>query len=145
MLQQEQPQDYVIATGVQHSVREFVDIAAAELGLRLQWQGSGVEEQGIIAAVDEQSGACRKRAAMQPQAKPLQPGDIIVQVDPRYFRPTEVETLLGDASRARTELGWQPRILFADLVKEMICADLEEAQRDDLCRTEGFKTLNHHE
>lgn len=144
MLQQEQPKDYVIATGEQHSVRDFVDIAAAELGIKLSWQGTGIEEQGVIAEVDQSAGACRKRAELNPQSA-LQPGDIVVQVDPRYFRPTEVETLLGDPSKAKIELDWQPRTSFSDLVKEMVCADLEEAQRDNLCRTEGFKTLNHHE
>lgn len=145
MLQQDKPQDFVIATGEQHSVREFVDIAAAELGIHLEWQGKGVEEQGIVTRIDQQAGACRKRAEMRPLAKPLCPGDVIVRVDPRYFRPTEVETLLGDPTKAKVELGWQPRIRFTDLVKEMVCSDLEEAQRDDLCRNEGFKTLNHHE
>ena len=86
MLQQEKPQDFVIATGEQHSVRDFVNIAAAELGIRLQWQGKGIEEQGIVTEVDQQSGACRKRVEICPQAKPIKPGDVIVRVDPRYFQ-----------------------------------------------------------
>lgn len=140
MLQQEKPQDFVIATGVQHSVRDFVSIAAAELGIQLTWQGTGVEVIGIIQAL-----TTPQSAAPNPQAPALKPGDIIVRVDPRYFRPTEVETLLGDPSKARNELGWTPKITFSELVKEMVQADFAEAQKDALCRHEGFKTFNHHE
>jgi len=123
MLQQEKPEDFVIATGVQYSVRDFVDAAAGELGVTLRWQGSGVEEKGV----DTKSGK------------------VIVAVDPRYFRPTEVETLLGDPSKARERLGWQPRTSFADLVAEMVQADLRDAERDELCKREGFATFNYHE
>jgi GDPmannose 4,6-dehydratase len=119
MLQQQEAKDYVIATGEQHSVREFVSIAAEMLGLKLTWQGSGVEEK----AVDEK-------------------GTVIVAVDPLYFRPTEVETLLGDATRAKTELGWTPQTSFQELVKEMIEADLASAERDALVRKHGYNVYN---
>ena len=122
MLQQEKPEDFVIATGEQHSVREFVEAAAAELGMTIRWTGSGVEERGY-----DENGRC------------------IVAVDPRYFRPTEVETLLGDASKAREKLGWQPRTRFAELVSEMVREDLSEAQRDELVKRHGYATRNYHE
>lgn len=123
MLQQEQPEDFVIASGRQYSVREFVNLSAQALGIDIEWQGQGIEEQGI----DKATGAC------------------IVSVDPRYFRPTEVETLLGDPSKAREKLGWEPKIPFQDLVKEMVHHDLELAQRDKLCRDQGFSTFDHYE
>ena len=122
MLQQDEPEDYVIATGEQHSVREFVTVAAAELGITVNWQGEGVNETGTD-----------------------QNGKIIVRVDPRYFRPAEVETLLGDPSKAKRQLGWEPKIGFAELVKEMVLSDLRIAERDALCRTEGYTTLSHNE
>ena len=118
MLQQEQPEDFVIATGVQYSVRQFVDEAAAVLGMKLSWKGEGVDEK----AFDEQ-GRC------------------VVEVDPRYFRPTEVETLLGDASKARQKLGWTPRITFKELVREMAEADLELAKIDQEVYKRGHKAL----
>nr|WP_315232777.1 GDP-mannose 4,6-dehydratase [uncultured Albidiferax sp.] len=123
MLQQEQPEDFVIATGVQYSVRDFVNTAALELGIHIRWEGQGVDEKGYDAA----SGKC------------------IVQVDPRYFRPTEVETLLGDASKARQKLGWTPKITFQELVSEMVQSDLQSAQRDELVKKHGFATYNYHE
>ncbi len=132
MLQAEQPDDYVIATGEQHSVREFVDAAAAELGIRLRWEGQGVDEVGSIASLDEPRDG-------------LAEGQAIVRVDPRYFRPTEVETLLGDPAKAKAKLGWTPKVGFEALVQEMVRADLEAARRDELCRTEGFATFNYHE
>jgi GDPmannose 4,6-dehydratase len=119
MLQQKAPEDYVIATGEQHSVREFVDLAAREIGVNVEWKGQGVDELGF----DTATGQC------------------IVAVDPRYFRPTEVETLLGDASKARRQLGWKPEISFSDLVREMMREDLKDAERDALCRREGYRTL----
>lgn len=134
MLQQEEPDDFVIATGEQHSVRDFVNLAAAEIGVTIRWQGEGVEEIGIVESV----GGGEDHAGFQE-------GSVIVKVDPRYFRPTEVESLLGDPTKAREELGWIPRTSFADLVKEMIRADLEEARKDALCRNEGFSTFNYHE
>jgi GDPmannose 4,6-dehydratase len=123
MLQQKQPEDFVIATGEQHSVREFVTRAAAELGMSVEWRGKGLDEQGV----DTKSGRT------------------IVKVDPRYFRPTEVETLLGDATKARDKLGWKPEIGFAQLVKEMIAEDLEIARRDAVIAREGFKTFQYRE
>lgn len=122
MLQREVPEDFVIATGVQYSVRDFVTAAANELGISIRWEGQGVDEKGL-----DESGKC------------------IVAVDPRYFRATEVETLLGDASKARKELGWTPRTSFAELVKEMVREDFVSAQRDELVSQHGFKTLNYHE
>jgi len=123
MLQQDEPDDFVIATGRQYSVREFVDAAAKELGISVKWEGKGVDEKGYNAGT----------------------GALIVAVDPRYFRPTEVETLLGDASKAREELGWVPGITFEELVSEMVQTDLKEAERDELCRREGFRVNNYFE
>ena len=122
MLQQEVAEDYVIATGVQFSVREFINLAAAELGLKITWQGTGVNEKGF-----DSKGKC------------------IVAVDPRYFRPTEVETLLGDASKAKEKLGWVPRTSFEDLVKEMVREDLRGAERDELVKKHGYTTLERNE
>ena len=122
MLQQDWPEDFVIATGVQHSVRDFVEAAAKELGISVVWHGCGVDEKGYDA-----SGRC------------------IIAVDPRYFRPTEVETLLGDASKARTKLGWTPRTSFNELVREMAEEDLRAAERDELIRQHGFKTMDYKE
>jgi GDPmannose 4,6-dehydratase len=123
MLQQAQPEDFVIATGEQHSVREFVERAGAHLQMQIEWRGDGVNEQGV----DSKSG------------------NTLVKIDPRYFRPTEVETLLGDPTKAKTKLGWQPKTTFAKLVEEMVAADLEGAQRDAFIAKEGFKTYRHHE
>jgi GDPmannose 4,6-dehydratase len=122
MLQQEKPEDFVIATGVQYSVRDFVNAAATELGMKLRWEGNGVEEKGY----DEQ-GACR------------------VAVDPRYFRPTEVETLLGDPTKAKEKLGWTPSTSFADLVSEMVREDLKSAQRDELIKKHGYQAMDYKE
>ena len=122
MLQQEKPEDFVIATGVQYSVRDFVDAAAAEIGIVVTWRGSGVDEKGYDAQ-----------------------GNCIVQVDPRYFRPTEVETLLGDATKAREKLGWTPKISFAELVAEMVREDLKAAERDELIKKHGYQAMDHHE
>jgi GDPmannose 4,6-dehydratase len=123
MLQQPEPEDFVIATGEQHSVREFVTRASTELGINVEWQGTGLAEQGIDART----------------------GRALVRVDPRYFRPTEVEALLGDASRARRQLGWRPEISFDTLVKEMVSADLEIAHRDALIARQGFRALRYDE
>ena len=122
MLQQDEPKDYVIATGEQHSVREFVEVAAGYLGIELRWEGAGPEEKGI-----------------DPEGK------VMVAVDPRYYRPTEVETLLGDASKAKQELGWQPRISFRELVREMVEEDFKAAERDALVRKHGYSILNFQE
>jgi GDPmannose 4,6-dehydratase len=137
MLQQDKPDDYVIASGFQHSVREFVERAASKLGLTLGWEGDGVAETGIVTAINNEIPEVEKHK--------VQEGQVIVKVDPRYFRPTEVETLLGDAGKAKRELGWEPRISFDDLVKEMVLADLEVAKRDALVKKHGFKSFNYHE
>lgn len=134
MLQQDKPEDFVIATGVQHSVRDFVNSAAAELGVTLSWHGKGVDEKGIVESVP--SGA---------KGFGMKEGETIVQVDPNYFRPTEVESLLGDPTKAKEKLGWEPKTSFSELVAEMMRSDLEEARRDELCKNEGFTVLNHHE
>ncbi len=136
MLQQEQAEDFVIATGEQHSVREFVQRAAAELGITVRFEGSGVDEIGVIAAIDN------SRQQLAPGRKV---GDVIVRVDPRYFRPTEVDTLLGDPTRARERLGWSPTTSFDELVREMIGADYAAARRDALCKLAGFRAYDHHE
>jgi GDPmannose 4,6-dehydratase len=122
MLQQPQPEDFVIATGEQHSVREFVDAAATELGMQLSWKGEGKDEKGY-----DQGGRC------------------IVAVDPRYFRPTEVDTLLGDPAKAKAKLGWVPKVKFAELVAEMVREDLRLAERDELVKHSGHKIFDRHE
>jgi len=122
MLQQDQPDDFVIATGVQYSVRQFVDTAAKELGIRITWTGSGVEETGTDSD-----------------------GKAIVKVDPRYFRPTEVETLLGDPTKAKEKLGWVPQTSFEELVSEMIQEDFKSAKRDELVKEHGYAAYDYHE
>lgn len=138
MLQQDQPEDFVIATGVQYSVRQFVEFAAAELGIALRWEGQGADEVGYVHAVSD-------GPATDGRAPQLKPGQAIVRVDPRYFRPTEVETLLGDASKAREKLGWTPATTLAELVKEMVTADYTAARRDALVKTSGFQAYDYHE
>lgn len=123
MLQQDIAEDYVIATGEQHSVRDFVNYAAEEIGIQLRWEGEGIEEKGYDTAT----------------------GNCIVAVDPRYFRPAEVETLLGDPTKAKEKLGWVPRTSFRELVSEMMQEDMKGAQRDELVKQHGFKYFNHHE
>jgi GDPmannose 4,6-dehydratase len=123
MLQQQTPEDFVIATGRQHSVRDFVVAAGARLGMRIEWKGSGVEEEGI----DKKTG------------------HTLVRVDPRYFRPTEVETLLGDPTKAKQKLGWAAEVTFDQLVAEMVAADLDAAKRDAMISKEGYKIYNHNE
>jgi len=131
MLQQEAPEDFVIATGVQYSVRDFVNAAARELGVTIEWQGSGIDEFGVIADAPAECAA--------------RPGTKIVAVDPRYFRPAEVETLLGDARKAREKLGWVPKVTFAELVSEMVTEDLKLARRDDMVQQAGFPAFNYFE
>ena len=156
MLQQDKPEDFVIATGEQHSVREFIDTAAASLGLTLSWQGKGVAEAGAVVDFDERPliELMERQAAEEKTTireaffadilarvknnPALRPGSIIVRVDPRYFRLTEVEALLGDPTKARKKLGWRPRTTFAELVREMVEADFADAQRDSLCLRAGF-------
>jgi len=123
ILQQPQPEDFVIATGEQHSVRDFLARAAAELGIKVEWRGGGLEEQGVDSGT----------------------GRVLVRIDPRYFRPTEVDALLGDATKARTKLGWKPQISFASLVREMVAEDLALARRDALMASDGSPTFRHRE
>ncbi len=122
MLQQETPEDFVIATGVQYSVRDFVNAAAKELGMEIRWEGRGVDEKGYNA-----NGKC------------------IVAIDPRYFRPAEVETLLGDPTKAKEKLGWTPKTTFDELVAEMVREDLKSAERDELVKHHGYKAMDYHE
>jgi len=136
MLQQEAPEDFVIATGRQFSVREFVNAAASELGLTLEWQGTGVDEAATITALGKASESASAKELL---------GKTVVRVDPRYFRPTEVETLLGDATKAKQKLGWEPKVSFDALVAEMVRDDLETARRDELIKQHGFKAFDYHE
>jgi GDPmannose 4,6-dehydratase len=122
MMQQDEPEDFVIATGEQHSVRDFVNAAAAEIGISITWEGQGLDEKGYDAS-----------------------GNCIVQVDPRYFRPTEVETLLGDPAKAKEKLGWEPKIRFKELVQEMVREDLISAERDELIKRHGYYASDYHE
>jgi GDPmannose 4,6-dehydratase len=122
MLQQDVAEDFVIATGRQYSVREFVERSGKELGIEIEWRGDGVDEKGYDAA-----------------------GNCIVQIDPRYFRPTEVETLLGDPRRAHAKLGWKPRVSFEELVSEMVREDLKAAERDELVKRHGFTAYDYNE
>jgi GDPmannose 4,6-dehydratase len=132
MLQQDKPEDFVIATGVQYSVRQFVEFAAAELGITLTWSGSNEQETGTVSAVTSKQTKCKV-------------GDVIVKVDPRYYRPTEVETLLGDPSKAKEKLGWTPKTTVRELVAEMVQADFTSAKRDALVQLAGFQTYDHNE
>jgi GDPmannose 4,6-dehydratase len=123
MLQQPEPEDYVVATGQQHSVRDLIEVAAAKLDIGLRWEGVGVAEQGIDTST----------------------GEIIVAIDPRYFRPAEVDTLLGNPAKAMNKLGWKPQIRFEDLVAEMVMADLKEAEKDTYVRKKGYRIYGHSE
>jgi GDPmannose 4,6-dehydratase len=136
MLQQEVAEDYVIATGQQHSVREFVQRSAAELGITVAFEGEGEQEIGVVAKVEKTAGELRAKC---------KPGDVIVKVDPRYFRPTEVETLLGDPAKAKARLGWVPTTTFEELVREMVESDYTSAKRDSLVKLAGFTAYDHHE
>jgi len=134
MLQQEKPEDFVIATGVQHSVRDFINAAAKELGIEIQWDGEGLEEKGRwINFNDHKSRETKEHLP------------VIVSVDPRYFRPTEVDNLLGDPSNAMNKLGWTPKISFDELVADMVRTDLEIAKRDDLIKDHGYQVMDYHE
>ena len=132
MLQQEQPEDFVIATGVQYSVRQFVEFAALELGITIAFTGEGADEIGTVAAVTGNKAKCKV-------------GDVVVKVDPRYYRPTEVETLLGDPGKAKQKLGWVPKITLPELVKEMVEADYTAARRDSLVKLAGFQAYDYNE
>jgi GDPmannose 4,6-dehydratase len=132
MLQQQQAEDFVIATGVQYSVRQFVEMAAAQLGIQLRFEGRDKQEVAIVTAVTGD------------RAK-VSPGQVVVRVDPRYYRPTEVETLLGDPSKARQKLGWAPQTSLQELVREMADADYTAAKRDSLVKQAGFQAYDYHE
>ena len=123
MLQQDKPEDFTISTGEQHSVREFIEIAAKEVDIEIEWKGEGVDEVGINTKTNT----------------------IIIRIDEKYFRPTEVETLLGDSSKAKNKLNWQPKISFQELVEEMMLSDLADAKKDKLCEEKGFNVFNYHE
>ncbi len=132
MLQQDYADDFVIATSVQYSVRQFVEFAAGELGVQFTWHGEGANEQGVVAAVAGNYAKC-------------QVGDVIVKGDPRYSRPTEVESLLGDPTKANEKLGWVPKTTLKELVAELVQADFTSAKRDALVKLAGFQTFDHHE
>ena len=136
ILQQDQPDDYVIATGVQHSVREFCDKAFACIGITLKWQGEGKEEKGLIenASVPNSLADLPVKNSLYR----LEKGQVVVSVDPRYFRPTEVETLLGDPSKSKKNLGWEPAISFEEMISEMVAHDLTESVREAICHRNGF-------
>ncbi len=136
MLQQKDPDDYVIATGKQHSVREFCEQAFSVLGITLEWKGCGLRERGRIADI-QPSPILDKYASYHPLEN-IRKGSVLITVDPRYFRPTEVDTLLGNSAKARQKLGWKPEISFADMIKEMITRDLEETVREVICQRDGF-------
>jgi GDPmannose 4,6-dehydratase len=136
MLQQQQAEDFVIATGVQYSVRQFVEFSARELGITLTFSGEGAQEIATVAKVDAVDGELKAKC---------KPGEVIVRVDPRYYRPTEVETLLGDPSKAKQKLGWLPKISLPELVKEMVEADYTAARRDSLVKLAGFQVYAYNE
>lgn len=132
ILQQEQPEDYVIATGVTTTVREFIRMAFSEVGVEVEFKGEGVDEKGYVKSTVHADG-------------PLQPGQEVVAIDPRYFRPTEVDLLIGDPAKAKKQLGWEPRYTLPDLVKEMVAADVELFNREKLLKDAGYKVLNQFE
>ena len=132
MLQQDHPEDFVIATGVQYSVRQFVEFAAMQLGISIAFSGIGDAEIGIVTKVEGDKATCKA-------------GEVVVKIDPRYYRPTEVETLLGDPTKAKEKLGWIPKITFPELVKEMVEADYNAAKRDSLVMRAGFQAYDYHE
>ena len=136
MLQQTEPEDFVIATGVQHSVRQFAEYSAAELGITLDFSGHGPEEIGVVARIDDMPAGARATCKV---------GDVVVRVDPRYYRPTEVQTLLGDPSKAKAKLGWVPKTDLRSLVREMVACDYESARRDCVLKYAGFPTFEFHE
>ena len=143
MLQQDKPEDYVIATGRQVSVREFVNIAANELGITLSWKGAGLDEQAVIETIDATKLAQMLRRPVS--EAPLKVGQVIIKIDPRQFRPTEVDSLIGDASKAQQKLGWKPMVSFESMVTEMLQEDISLATRDAVCKIAGFKAFNHDE
>jgi len=155
MLQQKQPEDFVIATGKHYSVRDFAAAAAKELGMTLKWKGKGVKEVGIVESIAQRtqdsglrtksSGLRPQSSIIGPQSSALRPGQTVVRVDPRYFRPAEVEELLGDPTKARKKLGWKPKVTFKELVAEMMREDLKSAERDALVKRHGYSAYDYHE
>jgi GDPmannose 4,6-dehydratase len=135
MLQQDKPEDFVIASGVQHNVRDFVSAAANELGMDIFWAGEGLDEKGYLGSAPSGGRGAGQAGHRHP----------VVAVDPRYYRPTEVDSLLGDPTKAREKLGWQPGTSFAELVAEMVREDLKDAERDALVKRHGYATYNHNE
>lgn len=146
-LQQDKPDDYVIATGEQRSVREFVEASFREVGIEIEWKGSGIDEKGIVNSLTLASASALSSTSDLPLASisALHIGETLVEIDSRYFRPTEVESLLGDATKAKEKLGWQPKVGFKELVSEMVREDLKEAERDQLCKKEGFRVMKYYE
>ena len=138
MLQQEEPEDFVIARGEHHSVREFCELAFKRAGIGIEWKGSGVDEVGIVSKI-------KGSDLIGARDMKIKEGDKVIAVDPRYFRPTEVDTILGDPTKAMEKLGWEPQISFEELVNEMVIADFELARRDNMCKMAGFKTYNYNE
>ena len=132
MLQQEKPEDYVIATGTTTHVRDFVKMAFAHAGVSIAFEGSGTAEKGIVTQV------------ALPEIR-VSVGDVVVEVDPRYFRPTEVDLLLGDASKAKKQLGWEPKISLREMIEEMVTSDIQHFRKDVLLKDKGFRTLNRYE
>jgi len=154
MLQQDAPEDYVIATGETHSVREFVNLAFAHADIELEWKGSGTEEKGMIGSIDRKKYAVRSMQISQeneclvPTAYSIvnrQPkvGDVLIEIDPRYFRPLEVEFLQGDASKARKKLGWEPKVKFKELIQMMVDADIKNLEEMKQCQDVIRKLSNH--
>ncbi len=133
ILQNEKADDYVIATGIQHSVREFAETAFKKVGIHLKWEGRGLKEKGIAAAIN--TGTSNN----------IKEGDILIEVDTKYHRPTEVDLLVGDPSKAKRELGWEPKTSFEELVAEMVKEDIKEAEKEQLCMRKGYSTVNHFE
>ena len=127
MLQQDEPEDFVIATGVQYSVRQFIEKSAARLSFTIAWSGHGLEEVGTVSSID------------QVVADGLKVGDVIVRIDPRYFRPAEVETLLGDPTKAKLKLGWVPEITIDEMIDEMVASDFAKSQQHKLLASHGYK------
>ena len=140
MLQQDEPDDYVIATGEQHSVREFCELTFREAGMVIDWEGTGLSEKGILKGVKDFPALSEEQRDKMPKL-----GDVLVAIDPRYFRPTEVDALIGDPSKAQVKLDWQPRIGFKDMVREMVKKDMLDARRDALCNASGYLTYQHYE
>jgi len=136
ILQQDNPEDFVIATGKQYSVRQMVETATNELGITLRWEGGGQEEIGVVDSIEEGRGT---------KAAALVPGQVVVRIDPRYFRPTEVETLLGDPTKAKQKLGWAPKVTFEELVSEMVRVDLDKAKCDEMVKEHGYQVFDYHE